>query len=245
MKYIYISKESAKKGISLIYEVSDKKIENFENYFSERGLLDSVEYHGHNLPHFITYLEETNSVRESTYQEQHEKGHYSLLECEYIDLNNKIKRKPMIPINIVIPEWDNVNFKWIEAEVDIEKKKQYLFKQNSKMAENEREERHTIKSPNLGFLIDCSSSDRENQQIYRDFLEKKIIEDPFKCGDNVLRKLSVEEMDTMILENSALILQIYENKYKFEKLINDAKTMEELGNIEIKYTYSLEKLKAV
>lgn len=42
MKYIYISKESAKKGTSLIYEVSDKKIENFENYFSERGILDSV-----------------------------------------------------------------------------------------------------------------------------------------------------------------------------------------------------------
>lgn len=245
MKYIYISKKSAKKGISLIYEVSDQKIENFETYFLEKGISDSVEYYGDNLPHFITYLEETNSVREATDQEQYEKGNYSLLECKYIDENNKIRRKPEISHNIAIPEWDNINYRWIEAEKDIEKKKQHLFKENSKMAEKEREERHIIKSPNLGFLIDCSSSDRENQQIYRDFLEKKIINDPFKCGDNVLRELTVKDMDTMILENSALILQIYENKYKFEKLINDANSMEELEKIEIKYTYSLERLKTV
>ena len=69
-KYIYLDREKAKEGVSLVYEVSETKIENYEEYFEG----NAVEFYGEDLPHFITYLEESDSIREATEEEKLERG---------------------------------------------------------------------------------------------------------------------------------------------------------------------------
>ncbi len=68
--YIYLDREKAKEGVSLVYEVSKTKIENYEEYFEGNAL----EFYGEDLPHFITYLEESGSIRGATEEEKLERG---------------------------------------------------------------------------------------------------------------------------------------------------------------------------
>ncbi len=86
-RYIYISKEEAKKGVSLVYTVSDERIKNMDEYFEGRACL----FIGEDLPHFITYIEETNSVREATGEEKLARNQRILNENEFLDNNGKIK----------------------------------------------------------------------------------------------------------------------------------------------------------
>ena len=86
-RYIYISKEEAKKGVSLVYTVSDERIKNMDEYFEGRACL----FIGEDLPHFITYIEETNSVREATEEEKLARNQRILNENEFLDNNGKIK----------------------------------------------------------------------------------------------------------------------------------------------------------
>ena len=72
--YIYIDREKSKEGISLVYEVSETNIENYEEYFEG----NAVEFYGEDLPHFITYLEESDSIREATEEEKLERGDRAL-----------------------------------------------------------------------------------------------------------------------------------------------------------------------
>ncbi|MGL5098435.1 MAG: hypothetical protein ACRC6B_00080, partial [Fusobacteriaceae bacterium] len=65
-KYIYISKEEAKKGTALVFAVTDEPIKNMEEYFEGRACL----FIGEDLPHFITYLEDKNIIREATEEEK-------------------------------------------------------------------------------------------------------------------------------------------------------------------------------
>lgn len=69
-KYIYLDREKAKEGISLVYEVSETKIENYKEYFEG----NAVEFYGEDLPHFITYIEETNSIRGASEEEKLKRG---------------------------------------------------------------------------------------------------------------------------------------------------------------------------
>lgn len=56
----YLSIEEAKKGIALVYAVTDGLISDMEEHFEGRACL----FLGEDLPHFITYLE--NEIVENT-----------------------------------------------------------------------------------------------------------------------------------------------------------------------------------
>ena len=64
--YIYVDKEEAKKGISLVLAVSENKIEDYKNILGN----NSVEFIGEDLPYYITYDEDKNIIRESTEEEK-------------------------------------------------------------------------------------------------------------------------------------------------------------------------------
>ncbi|UUV16926.1 hypothetical protein NRK67_03195 [Fusobacteria bacterium ZRK30] len=83
--YIYLDREKAKEGVSLVYEVSETKIENYKEYFEG----NAVEFYGVDLPHFITYLEKTDSIREATEEEKLERGDRVLNDGEVL-MNGKI-----------------------------------------------------------------------------------------------------------------------------------------------------------
>ena len=64
--YIYLDREEAKKGFSLVLGASETKIEDYKNHYQDRA----IEYVGDDIPHYITYDEVTDTIREAT---EHEK----------------------------------------------------------------------------------------------------------------------------------------------------------------------------
>jgi len=84
-KYIYLDREKAKEGVSLVFEISETKIETYKEYFEG----NAVEFHGEDLPHFITYLKESDSIRSATEEEKLERGDRVLNDGEVL-INGKI-----------------------------------------------------------------------------------------------------------------------------------------------------------
>ncbi len=68
--FIYLDKENAKLGLSLVYGVFEKRKKDYIKDYDGKAL----EYEGENLPHFITYILETDSIREATEEEKLERG---------------------------------------------------------------------------------------------------------------------------------------------------------------------------
>lgn len=79
-KYIYISREQAKKGVSCVFAVKDEPIKNMAEYFEGKACL----YVGEDLPHFITYLPELDTIREATEEEKLEGNQRKLAENELL-----------------------------------------------------------------------------------------------------------------------------------------------------------------
>lgn len=79
-KYIYISREQAKRGVSCVFMVSDTPVKNMAEYFEGKACL----YVGEDLPHFITYLPELDTIREATEEEKLERNQRKLSENELL-----------------------------------------------------------------------------------------------------------------------------------------------------------------
>ena len=79
-KYIYISREQAKKGVSCVFAVKDEPIKNMAEYFEGKACL----FIGEDLPHFITYLPELDTIREATEEEKLERNQRKLAENELL-----------------------------------------------------------------------------------------------------------------------------------------------------------------
>lgn len=79
-KYIYISREQAKKGVSCVFMVSDTPVQNMAEYFEGKACL----YVGEDLPHFITYLPEADTIREATEEEKLSRQQRTLAENELL-----------------------------------------------------------------------------------------------------------------------------------------------------------------
>ncbi|WP_319202187.1 hypothetical protein [uncultured Ilyobacter sp.] len=85
MRYIYLDREKAKTGTALVYEVRESSRENYKIYFEGKA----IEFHGEDLPHFITYIQETDSIRQATEEEKLERGQRQLNSNEIL-LDGKI-----------------------------------------------------------------------------------------------------------------------------------------------------------
>lgn len=79
-KYIYISREQAKRGVSCVFAVFDTPVKNMAEYFEGKACL----YEGEDLPHFITYLPELDTIREATEEEKLSRKQRTLAENELL-----------------------------------------------------------------------------------------------------------------------------------------------------------------
>lgn len=79
-KYIYLDREQAKKGVSCVFMVSDTPVQNMAEYFEGKACL----YVGEDLPHFITYLPELDTIREATEEEKLVRQQRTLAENELL-----------------------------------------------------------------------------------------------------------------------------------------------------------------
>lgn len=79
-KYIYISREQAKRGVSCVFMVSDTPVANMAEHFEGKACL----YIGEDLPHFITYLPELDTIREATEEEKLQRNQRKLAKNELL-----------------------------------------------------------------------------------------------------------------------------------------------------------------
>lgn len=132
--YWYINKEKAiNKGLAENYMTSDKPLLNPQEYFGTDNVLCYV---GNELPYYVTYLPEINSVREATDFEKYKRKQYELKENEVV-LENKeeiitiedgqyVNEKEEV---ITIPrleeaikqEWDKENHVWVDITTDLDR----------------------------------------------------------------------------------------------------------------------------
>ena len=85
MKYFYLDKKKAKEGITLVFLVSEGRREDYKEYFETAA----IEFVGEDIPHFITYQEETDTIREATEEEKLKRGQRPLYDNEAV-INGKI-----------------------------------------------------------------------------------------------------------------------------------------------------------
>ncbi|WP_407536246.1 hypothetical protein [Cetobacterium somerae] len=83
--YIYLDREQAKEGVALVLGASEERIRNYIRYFEEQG----IEFVGDNIPYYITYVLELDTVREATDEEMLERNQRELKENEIL-INGKI-----------------------------------------------------------------------------------------------------------------------------------------------------------
>lgn len=112
MKYCYLNLDKAKQGVCLVHAVMDEKIDDYKKVFKDEYGLEVIEFEGVDIPHWITYDEETNTVREATKKERFARGEYQLEDMEYADAKGIILDKPPIPEGFLIPYWCPINMEW-------------------------------------------------------------------------------------------------------------------------------------
>lgn len=130
-KYIYLNKEYAKKGIVNIFQISVTAVEDYKKIYRE----NAIEYYGDFLPHYITYEENLDLVREATDREKVERGSIKLGENQVLMDNQIININPQTQFifegRVINAPNDHYIYireenKWI---IDIEstEKKQYML----------------------------------------------------------------------------------------------------------------------
>lgn len=107
MKYFYIGKKEAQKGLSLVYAFSDKKVENYKQMYGQ----NCIEFVGDTLPHYITV--DGDIAREATTIELYERGIYELVDGEFLKDGRiyNIYQFP-IPDGIVLPYFNKDTLEW-------------------------------------------------------------------------------------------------------------------------------------
>lgn len=89
-KYIYLNREYAKESIVNIFEISYIPIENYKKKYNGHA----IEYCGDYLPHYITYDEDNDLVREATLKEKIERGNIKLTDNQILIENEIINIDP-------------------------------------------------------------------------------------------------------------------------------------------------------
>lgn len=190
--YIYLDKTKAKEGIALVCGVSDEKKENYVEYYEHKA----IEYVGDNLPHFITYIEETNSIREATEEEKLKRNQRQLAPNEILK-NGKIISYDLTTQKIVNDEIvDKTREDYIKEEIitlDSEKEKARL----------EREKQFRALDLYDKAVLRGDIKETEEMKKDRDNFRKAWLEVPNNYND---LNIPIEELYPMPIDNIVYFL---------------------------------------
>lgn len=89
-KYIYLDREKAKEGVSLVFAVEERALKDYQTYFEGKA----IEFVGEDLPHYITYVKDggKETVQEATRLELCQRGIIKLSPSETV-LDGNITEK--------------------------------------------------------------------------------------------------------------------------------------------------------
>ena len=110
-------------------------------------------------------------------------------------------------------------------------KLQELSQKSSAFEQTENKEMYIISS--LGYKVNADPKALRNINV---LISQKVTQ--FKVYDNTLKPVTVDELKIIKSEIEQNALNLYQQKWTFEDLINKAETKEELDAIEIKFTMS-------
>ncbi|MBC2850335.1 hypothetical protein H5J22_02610 [Cetobacterium sp. 8H] len=106
-EYIYLRKDKAIKGIAEVLGTSQEAIPNYDEYYEG----NAVEYYSDNIPAWITYDIDLNTIREATIQELYDRGKYILQENQYLK-NGIVKEIPLMPDGLIKGKFNFETDKW-------------------------------------------------------------------------------------------------------------------------------------
>ncbi|MGL4998353.1 MAG: hypothetical protein ACRC5T_05235 [Cetobacterium sp.] len=133
-KYFYVGKKEATKHQSMVYAVSDTKIEDYINKINS----DAIEFYGEDLPFYLTVVN-GDEVREATDIELYKSGIYKLYESEFIKDDTIMNINDFeIPDNIVKPVFNYGDTVWEESATE-EEIDEYIFNEHVKFYNSELE----------------------------------------------------------------------------------------------------------
>lgn len=132
-QYYYIGKEEALKHQSMVYGVSEFRVENYKDKFGN----NSIEFYGDNLPYYLTVVGE--EVREATNIELYKSGIYELTEGEFINNDSILNIGNFgVPEDMVKPVFDHKTLCYIET-ATAEEIDEYNFKESVSFYNSELE----------------------------------------------------------------------------------------------------------
>ena len=108
-EYIYLRKDKAIKGIAEVLGTSQEARPDYNDYYEG----NAVEYYSDNIPAWITYDVDTNTIREATIQELYDRGKYTLQENQYLK-NGIIKEIPLMPDDLIKGKFNFETEEWEE-----------------------------------------------------------------------------------------------------------------------------------
>lgn len=89
----------------------------------------------------------------------------------------------------------------------------------------------------IGFPMNADRRSQQNIQGQLTIMQARTLSTiPYRCGDNVTRDLTAEQLQTVYGEQLANGASLYNQKWAMEDAINNAQSLDELKKIEVKFT---------
>jgi hypothetical protein len=255
MKYIYLDREYAKQGLSMVYATSDTKRDDYEEYFEGKA----IEFQGDDLPHFITYVEDGDTIRSATDSERVANGTLELGEGQvliddivtnYDPIYSKIVDNTIVEKTISELEADGV--------ISRSEMKEELLVSVTDLRDTIREyatvsfDGHLQRYRKLDLSdIDFYQRQLEKAQIKAQASENALaIEEGREAEEIILkmnwnfydgskREVTVDDFDSILALTFEPIQELYDKESALKEMITNITDIEELANFDVTMNWAV------
>ncbi|KYM50708.1 hypothetical protein A2U11_08340 [Fusobacterium necrophorum subsp. funduliforme] len=222
--YIYLDKQQAKKNTALVKWCYETRLENYNQE-------EVVEYIANDIPHFITYVEETDSIREATEEEKLARKQIELADNEVI-IDNRIysydkKYQKVVNSQIVDKSLKELVEEGIITLEDVKNRKREELKtiRDKKCKEN-------LEMNGSLFQVRNTEDRAKFDRIFMGVLAKVLKEDDteeWRLADNTYKIFTYQELSKISKLYSDREREIFK---KFKELDTKLKTADTVESIE-------------
>ncbi len=228
MKYIYLNGEEAKKGVALVIAVLEERNSNYKAEYGEHA----VEFIGEDLPHYITYVEETDSVREANEEEKVARQQITLEDNQVI-------------IDNVIYTYNKQYQKVVNNKI-VDKTTRELVEEGiltlEELKKVKREELKNIRSQKIqadievhGEMFQVRDSDKENFDDVKLMLDTEEIDEDYKkhwvLADNSIKEFTAQQIIDVWKERTKRKDKIFLEFGQLSMQLEACQTVEEIEAI--------------
>lgn len=222
--YIYLDKQQAKKNTALVKWCYETRLENYNQE-------ELVEYIANDIPHFITYVEETDSIREATEEEKLARKQIELADNEVI-IDNRIysydkKYQKVVNSQIVDKSLKELVEEGIITLEDVKNRKREELK-----AIRDKKCKENLEMNGSLFQVRNTEDRAKFDRIFMGVLAKVLKEDDteeWRLADNTYKIFTYQELSKISKLYSDREREIFK---KFKELDTKLKTADTVESIE-------------